>query len=106
LKPEELTRAQADTALWRAKPVDPAVNDVVVPPEWQESNDVTASIDMKQAVRNIQLILNKNGFDAGQPDGLMGGKTKTAIIAFQKANNLTADGEVNEQLVRALLAKK
>ena len=106
MKPEELTRARADTELWRAKPVEPAANDVTVPPEWQESNDVTASIDMKQAVRNIQLILNKNGFDAGQPDGLMGGKTKTAIIAFQKANNLTADGEVNEPLVRALLAKK
>ncbi|WP_312797908.1 peptidoglycan-binding protein, partial [Tianweitania sp.] len=106
MKPEELTRARADTELWRAKPADPAANDVAVPPEWQESNDVTASIDMKQAVRNIQLILNKNGFDAGQPDGLMGGKTKTAIIAFQKANGLTADGEVNEPLVRALLAKK
>lgn len=106
LKPEELTRARADTELWRAKPADPAVNDVAVPPEWQESNDVTASIDMKQAIKNIQLILNKNGFDAGHPDGLMGGKTKTAIIAFQKANNLTADGEINEPLVRALLAKK
>ncbi|MBS9721788.1 SEL1-like repeat protein [Tianweitania sp. BSSL-BM11] len=106
LKPEDLTRARADTDLWRAKPVDPQTNDVAIPPEWQESNDITASIDMKQAVRNIQLILNKNGFDAGRPDGLMGGKTKTAIIAFQKANGLTADGEVNEPLVRALLAKK
>jgi len=106
LKPEELTRARADTALWQAKAADPGANDVAVPAEWQESQETTASVDMKQAIKNIQLILTKNGFDAGQPDGMMGAKTKNAIIAFQSANGLTADGEVNEPLVRALLAKK
>lgn len=60
---------------------------------------------MKKAVTNIQLILNQQGFDAGKPDGIMGGKTKTAISAFQKANGMTPTGEVDEALVRALLEK-
>ena len=61
---------------------------------------------MKKAVRNIQLILNKNGYDAGSADGVMGAKTKAAIAAFQKDNGMEATGEVDEKLVRKLLAKQ
>ena len=61
---------------------------------------------MKKAVQNIQLILNKNGYDAGGADGVMGGKTKTAIMAFQTDNKMQATGEIDEKLVKALLARK
>ena len=61
---------------------------------------------MKQAVRNIQKILNKNGYDAGSADGVMGDKTKVAIAAFQKDNGMDATGEVDEKLVKKLLEKK
>ena len=61
---------------------------------------------MKKAIGNIQRILNKNGYDAGSADGVMGGKTKTAIIAFQKDNGLDPNGEIDDKLVRALIAKK
>jgi localization factor PodJL len=61
---------------------------------------------MKKAVTNIQLILNKNGYSAGPADGVMGAQTKSAIIAFQKDNGLAATGEVDTQLVQALLAHK
>ena len=103
---EQLARARAATELWKPKPVDPAVNAVDIPDEWTESEGRTASIDMKKAVANIQMILNKNGFDAGTPDGIMGAKTKSAIAEFQKANGLEPTGEVDEKLVRALLAKR
>lgn len=106
LKPAELEKAKASADQWKAKETDAAANDVSVPADWRESQDTTASVDLKQAVRNIQRILNKNGYDAGEPDGVMGGKTKSAVIAFQAANDLTPDGEINEPLVRALLAKK
>ena len=61
---------------------------------------------MRQAVRNIQVILNKNGYDAGSEDGLMGQKTKSAIAAFQGDNGMAATGEVDEPLVRALLERR
>jgi localization factor PodJL len=61
---------------------------------------------MKKAVQNIQRILNKNGYDAGGTDGIMGDRTKNAIMAFQSDNGMTATGEVDEKLVKALLARK
>jgi localization factor PodJL len=106
LRPEQLQRARAAAELWKPKPVDPEANTVSVPDAWHESDAKTASVDMKKAIRNIQLILNKNGFEAGTADGVMGEKTKQAIVAFQKANGLDPTGEVDEKLVHKLLEKK
>lgn len=106
LRPEQLQRARAAAELWKAKPVDAEANTVPIPDAWRESDAKTASIDMKQAVRNIQAILNKNGYDAGSADGVMGQKTKLAIAAFQKANGMKATGDIDEALVRKLLEKK
>jgi localization factor PodJL len=61
---------------------------------------------MKKAVQNIQRILNKNGYQAGAIDGVMGGKTKEAIAAFQADNGLPATGDIDDKLVEALLARK
>ncbi|MGB3900220.1 MAG: SEL1-like repeat protein, partial [Mesorhizobium sp.] len=107
LRPEQLERARAAAKLWKAKPIDEAVNAVDIPASWQDADPaVTASIDMKKAVQNIQRILNKNGYEAGGADGVMGEKTKNAIMAFQSDNELPPTGEVDEKLVKALLAKK
>ncbi|MDP3899143.1 MAG: peptidoglycan-binding protein [Mesorhizobium sp.] len=106
LRPEQLQKARAATELWRPKAVVAEANDVTVPESWTESDAKTASVDMKQAIRNIQIILNKNGYDAGGADGVIGGKTKTAIAAFQQANGMEPTGEVTEELVRKLLEKK
>ncbi|RWA61771.1 peptidoglycan-binding protein [Mesorhizobium sp.] len=107
LRPEQLERARAATELWKPKPIDQAANSADIPESWQDGTpQTTASIDMKKAVKNIQLILNKNGYEAGGADGVMGDKTKTAIMAFQTDNKLKPTGEVDEQLVKALLARK
>ncbi|GAA2825228.1 localization factor PodJL [Aminobacter aminovorans] len=104
LKPEQLKRAEETTALWQPKPLDPAANAVEVPAAWQDAP--AANVDMKRAVQNIQAILNRNGYEAGKPDGMMGQKTKDAIMAFQKDNALAPTGNVDEPLVEALLARK
>lgn len=44
------------------------------------------------AVRRLQELLNKKGFDCGAVDGIFGSKTYAAVMAFQKANGLGADG--------------
>ena len=46
------------------------------------------------AVRKLQELLNKKGFDCGAVDGIFGSKTYAAVMAFQKANGLSADGIV------------
>jgi localization factor PodJL len=108
LRPEQLQKARATTELWKAKPINPDSNAVEVPDAWKADGGQTASVDpvnMTKAIRNIQAILNKAGYDAGAPDGKMGAKTKQAIAAYQKANNMPATGEIDEALVNSLLKK-
>lgn len=46
------------------------------------------------AVRKLQELLNAKGYTCGNVDGIFGSKTYAAVLAFQKANGLTADGIV------------
>ncbi|GAA0593908.1 peptidoglycan-binding protein [Paenochrobactrum glaciei] len=101
---ERLKQAEGKVALWKPKELDQTANSVTIPDSWVDENPVqTASVDMKKAVRNIQLILKKNGYDIGTADGLMGDKTRSAIKMFQQANGEEPTGEVNPQLVKLLL---
>ncbi|OCW56389.1 SEL1-like repeat protein [Hoeflea olei] len=105
LRPEQVEAARAAVANWTAKPVDPDANAVDVPASWGGGSDQTASVDMKKAIRNIQAILNNNGFDAGMPDGVMGAKTTSAIKAFQSSIGMEPNGEIDDRLVKELLAR-
>jgi len=50
----------------------------------------------------IQDKLNGFGFDAGEPDGISGPKTREATRKYQAANNLPIDGYVGYQLLQKL----
>ena len=110
MRPEQLERARAAVELWNAKPLNPDANATNVPAEWRDSPAVTGSVtsgalDMEKAIRNVQLILNKNGYDAGGSDGKIGTKTRDAIMAFQKDNGLKPTGNIDKDFVRNLLQK-
>jgi localization factor PodJL len=106
MRKEQLESARAKLDLWKVKTLDPKANSVVVPDEWATGKRLTtASIDMEKAVRNIQAILNKNGFDAGRPDGKLGAKTVSAIKSFQSSIGQEPSGRINDALVRELLAR-
>ena len=53
--------------------------------------------------RLIQERLNSLGFNCGKVDGIFGGGTRAAVIAFQRAHGLSADGIVGKNTWRALL---
>lgn len=105
LTPEQLESARARVELWQPVPMDDDANTVVVPPEWRGVDTRTASVDMEKAVRNIQAILTKNGFDTGGVDGLMGKNTVAAIKAFQESIGLEPTGKVDDALVKELLTR-
>jgi len=46
------------------------------------------------AVVELQNKLNALGYNAGKADGIFGSKTRSAVMAFQRANGLTVDGIV------------
>ncbi|WP_137154663.1 SEL1-like repeat protein [Rhizobium sp. FKL33] len=100
---EKLKAAKAEVDLWRAAPVDEDANNPVIPDDWIAKANTTASVDMKKAIRNIQAILNNNGFDAGPADGEIGKKTVEAIKAFQKKVGQEPTGKIDEALVKELL---
>ncbi len=105
LRPDQQEKARATAELWKPKPLIEDANTVTIPDEWREGSEQTASVDMKKAIQNVQGILNKNGYDAGVADGIMGARTKAAIKAFQADNGMAPTGEIDDALVKALLAK-
>ena len=105
MKPEQLANAKAKVDLWKPQPLDEKSNSADLPDEWVGKATKTASVDMKKAIRNIQAILNNNGFNAGAPDGEMGKKTVNAIKAFQKSVGQKETGEIDDALVTELLKR-
>lgn len=49
---------------------------------------------LRSVIRPIQQALVNHGYNTGGVDGIAGDKTYNAVIAFQKAKGLTADGMV------------
>jgi len=101
----QLKDAKAKLDLWKPQELNDNANTPLVPDEWAAKSNTTASVDMKKAIRNIQAILNNNGFDAGKPDGEMGKKTVQAIKAFQKAVGQEPSGRIDDALVKELLKR-
>ena len=56
-----------------------------------------------QEIKTIQQALNKLGFDAGKADGWFGGKTASAVRAFQKSKGLKVDGDPGPNTLKAML---
>ncbi|KQM34653.1 hemagglutinin [Rhizobium sp. Leaf68] len=106
MKPEQLASAKAKVDAWKVTPLNEDANSVNLPDEWTNAGGVkTSSVDMQKAIRNIQAILNNNGFKAGVPDGKLGKTTVAAIREFQKSVGQTPDGRITDELVTALLAR-
>jgi len=105
LRPEQLQSARAKVESWSPAVLVESANSTQIPAEWRGVETRTASVDMKKAIRNIQGILTKNGFDTGGTDGIMGNRTIAAIKEFQTSVGLEPTGEVNDALVKELLAR-
>jgi localization factor PodJL len=105
MRPEQVEAAKAKIELWKPQPVVAEANDLSIPDGWKISNATTASVDVKKAVKNVQLILGKLGYKVGTPDGVMGENTRKAIRAFQTKEKIAVSGEIDGPTVKALLAK-
>lgn len=71
-------------------PAGPAAN--ASPPSTRPSAEV----------REAQALLARLGYDAGAPDGIAGPRTQSAVLAYQAANTLPADGVVSAALLARL----
>jgi hypothetical protein len=64
----------------------------------------TAAGGEQADIRKIQAALNEQGFDAGDPDGKLGRRTRDAVTAFQKQHGIHATGKVDRATRDALLS--
>ena len=82
---------------WKAKPPIADANEPNTA-EW----DAPAPAPNAELVARAQNMLNRLGYDAGTPDGVMGLRTRAAIKSFEKQNGLEETGEVSVPLVTTL----
>lgn len=68
----------------------------------QQTRMIRPSQLSKAEIREIQMNLNKAGFDAKNVDGIWGAGTREAVANFQKVKKLPGDGELNQQTLAAL----
>ena len=67
-----------------------------------ESLEKAGDVKDQPTPRQIQAAIKNAGYYQGTIDGKLGKKTRKAVKAFQKANNLTVDGKVGKLTWAAL----
>jgi phospholipid transport system substrate-binding protein len=60
----------------------------------------------KEQIKSFQEALKAKGEDPGPIDGVIGHRTRSALRAFQKANDLTDTGILDDQTAEKLTAQK
>jgi peptidoglycan hydrolase-like protein with peptidoglycan-binding domain len=56
----------------------------------------------KDQIKEAQAGLVKAGYIKGEPNGVYGKKTRKAIRAYQKANNMPVNGHLDDELLTKL----
>lgn len=56
------------------------------------------------SISSVQSLLNRLGYDAGPVDGLMGSRTQSAIVAYQRDRGLPVTGQPSGELYADMLA--
>lgn len=92
-----LARAVQAVRTWKARPPIAEANEPNAA-EW----DAPAAEPNSELVARAQSMLNRLGYDAGTPDGVMGLRTRAAIQSFERQNGLEETGEVSVPLVTTL----
>lgn len=68
----------------------------------QAENRINPSSLNKEQIRQIQMTLNKKGFDAKRVDGIWGPETEAALKDFQQQQHLQGSGHLTQQTLGAL----
>lgn len=103
IKPEDLEIARTLAEDWKPLEVVTAANEVTVKNEWKAVKAAASAFKIdRKAIAVTQDMLNKAGFNAGTPDGIMGQKTRSAISQFQKREGLPVTGNIDINLIQKL----
>ncbi len=110
LKPEEVKGLKQRIAAFAAVPDDHNANFVSVSEEdWKNSGKANLTLVPKpelpatdNLIHRIQNMLMKLGYNIGEPDGRLGGRTSNAIRLFQLQTGMKVTGEISPELEAVL----
>src|SRR5690606_25251830 len=110
LSAEDLAKAKVASGTWSAKTPDPLANgDMSSLKQWDvsslEGSSGSADAATKADIARVQELLNRLGYDAGSPDGLMGPRTRDAILEYQLTEGLETTGTVTHETLNSLQAR-
>ena len=116
LSPVLVESVRAKASAWIPQQAPEHANVVTIQdPAWQNASALTqiapaqSEIEKQPAVQDpiglTQQLLDKLGFNIGDPDGKMGTRTTNAIRLFQLQSGMKVTGEVTEDLISKLQAK-
>ena len=83
------------------RPLRPAARSSGIQTPWP-TDDPGLSREQR---RELQTLLNKKGYDVGDPDGVIVTKTKEAIADFEGKAGLKRDGRAGLKVLNALKAQ-
>lgn len=107
LSAEDLAKAKVASGTWRAKTPDATANGDIRPLKHWDVSTLTGSDDAATTtnIARVQELLNRLGYDAGSPDGLMGPRTRDAILEYQMTEGLATTGTVTHETLNSLQAR-
>jgi peptidoglycan hydrolase-like protein with peptidoglycan-binding domain len=56
----------------------------------------------RDEIRQVQIMLNQKGFNLGEPDGVLGPRTRQALTEFQRKQGFQASGQMDQETLAAL----
>jgi membrane-bound lytic murein transglycosylase B len=71
-------------------------------PDIRHMPDLEERALARSDVMEMQELLNRLGHDVGEPDGILGSRTREGVRLFQLANDLPADGYASHDMLLAL----
>ncbi|NIZ62446.1 hypothetical protein DL239_15845 [Sedimentitalea sp. CY04] len=104
LLPAEPVLAQVDNILRGALTgvLNNTIQNEINKPQLATSANTTTST--REGNRQIQMALNHFGYSAGTADGILGPRSRAAIVQFQKSNDYSATGTLTNSQKSALLS--
>jgi localization factor PodJL len=97
MEPQALAEAQQAALSFRPQPINAEANGLYRNQSWDRSTTADP-----EAVRRTQAFLSVLGYGPGQIDGLIGERTRQAIMAFENDQGLPRTGRVDAVLLERL----
>ena len=82
---------------------DPSTGEEIIE---QTSVELSRLSPKRSRIATAQMLLSELGYDTHKPDGILGRKTRNAILRFQRKNAIRKDGKVSSRLVAVMKKKR